>query len=299
VFGTVAATATEQPTMPVTLPAKKAVKRPRFKARFYKTEPILQHKPKLLEADASSLWPDKKVDVNKNLSIQPKFVANLGAAAEKSLMAINYFEYFARVQKKAHSILTNKESSPEEIAAALDIISRITKCMGRCVEDVAVQQAYILTATTVSLRDAVLKAVDLPKEASNWMTAQPILSGTAMFGPVAATLKPILKDSLVTRAQEKYLSVSSKPQASSRQHSKPADSSSKKQQYNQQKKHAPQHIQSSSSNRGRDNNNNNNNRARDKPNFTRDQTYQKSGGGGGARGRGKGKPFHQGGAKGK
>jgi hypothetical protein len=130
VFGTVASTITEQPTMPVTLPAKKAVKLPRFKARYYKTEPLLQHKPKLLEADASSLWPDKKVDVNKTLSIQPKFVANLGAAAEKSLMAINYFEYFARVQKKAHSVLTNKESSPEEFAAALDIISRITKCMG-------------------------------------------------------------------------------------------------------------------------------------------------------------------------
>jgi hypothetical protein len=238
------------------------------------------------------------VDVNKNLSVQPKFVANLGAAAEKSLMAINYFEYFARVQKKAHSILTNKGSSTEEMAAALDIIARITRCMGRCMEDVAVQQAYILTATTVSLRDNVLKAVSLPKEANDWLTAQPILSGTAMFGTVSAILKPILKDSLLTRAQEKFLSVPSKQRTSSSQHNRPADSFRKKPN-NQQRSQAPRHTQSSSSSyRGRDRNNDNN-RAKDVPSFTRDQAHPKSRGGGGARGRGKGKPFQQGGAKGK
>jgi hypothetical protein len=68
--------------------------------------------------------------------------------------------------------------------------------MGRCLEDVTKQQVYILAAATVTRREAVLlhhKSV-LPTEASDWLRAQPLLTGESLFGTVAAKTKPLLQE---------------------------------------------------------------------------------------------------------
>jgi hypothetical protein len=85
-------------------------------------------------------------------------------------------------------------SSEEEVAAALDLSMRVATSIGRCLEDVTKQQVYILAAATVTRREAVLlhhKSM-LPTEASDWLRAQPLLTGKSLFGTVAAKTKPLL-----------------------------------------------------------------------------------------------------------
>jgi hypothetical protein len=205
-FGSTAKELSELSTLPVTVPDKKTVGRLTvFKARFHRTEDYLQPRPKQVEAN--SLWPDKRIDKSKTVSMAPKVLANIGAAAERwrSLMAINYF---ALVQKKAISVIANKKSTKEQVAAALDISSQITASMGRCLEDVTRQQKYILTSATEARREAVFRQHKMPTEASDWLRAQPILTGTALFGPVAGKEKPLLLEHLVRKTQEKFISNS-------------------------------------------------------------------------------------------
>jgi hypothetical protein len=128
-FGSVAKEVTEQPAIPVTVTDKGAGKLPVFRHRYYKTEDFLQPRPKQVQADANSLWPEMKADKSKAVYAAPKVLANTGAAAEGSLMAINYFEFFAMVQKKALTVLATKTSTKEQHAAALELISRISQSM--------------------------------------------------------------------------------------------------------------------------------------------------------------------------
>jgi hypothetical protein len=127
------------------------------------------------------------VDRSKPVPTAPKVLANIGAAAERSMMAINYFEFFAVVQMKAHVIMKDKRSSKEEVATALDLSVRVATSMGRCLEDVTRQQTFILASATVSRREAVLlqHKTLLPAEASDWLRAQPLLTGASLFGFVA------------------------------------------------------------------------------------------------------------------
>jgi hypothetical protein len=84
-FGSTAKEISEQPTLPVTVPDKGAGKLPVFKSKYYKTEDFLQPRPKQVQADANSLWPDKRADRAKAIYAAPKVLANIGAAAERSI----------------------------------------------------------------------------------------------------------------------------------------------------------------------------------------------------------------------
>jgi hypothetical protein len=67
-----------------------------------------------VQADTNSLFTDKKVDTTKPVYIPAKTLGNIGAAAEGSLMAINYFEFFALVQRKALAIVADRKASSSE-----------------------------------------------------------------------------------------------------------------------------------------------------------------------------------------
>jgi hypothetical protein len=54
------------------------------------------------------LWPDKRADRAREIYAAPKVLANIGAAAERSLMAINYFE------KKALAVMAARKSTNEQ-----------------------------------------------------------------------------------------------------------------------------------------------------------------------------------------
>jgi hypothetical protein len=134
-------------------------------------------------------------------------LSNIGVAAQRSLLSINYFEFFAAVQQKALRVLRNDESQPEEKAAAVDIISRISASMGRCLEDITKQQAFILTSSTVVRREPVLQQHKLPDDVSKWLRAQPVLSGEALFGTVADIAQPLMESDLVRRTSQKFIAT--------------------------------------------------------------------------------------------
>jgi hypothetical protein len=200
-------------------------------------------------------------------------------------MAINYFEFFALVQKKALSVMANTKSSKEHVAAALDIITKITTSMGRCLEVVTRQQTFILTSATVARRESVLHQHKMPTEASDWLRAQPFLTGTALFGPVAGRVKPLLAEHLARKTQEKFISS-----GSSR---KESGTSSKQQQQRPNSRHAsdrgrPASSASSATSRPRQ-------ESKPKPNFQRQDSYSSKRGGRSQKGK---QPFHKGGAQG-
>jgi hypothetical protein len=155
----------ERPPIPVNATDKSAGKLPGFKARYYKTEEQLQSRPTQVKPNARSLWPGDKV--TNPIYTPPKVLLNIGVAVQRSLLSINYFEYFAAVQQKALRVLRNDESQPEQKAAAVDITSRISASIGRCLEDITKQQAYILTSSTVVRRDATQQH-KLPDDVSKW-----------------------------------------------------------------------------------------------------------------------------------
>jgi hypothetical protein len=285
-FGYMPMDITEQPSVPVPATDKSAGKLPPFKFRYYKTEDHLQSRPTQVQPDAASLWPDKKFDKSRYISTAPKVLSNIGAAAQRSLLAINYFEYFAAVQAKALKVLANRKSSPAEIAAATDLLAKISASMGRCLEDITKQQAYILTSATVVRREAVLQQRKLPLTVQAWLRAQPILTGQALFGQVSSVAKPLLVEDLARRTSEKIAAVI--PRRDGGVYSKP------KQQ--QQKR-----LDNRSSNNNRSGQSSsapashNNSRSDSKPNYRNDS---KSGGGGPNRSQGKKKPFNQRGPKG-
>jgi hypothetical protein len=228
-FGTTSTKISEQPVIPISVPDKKSSGRmPVFHAKYYKTEDVLQHMPKKVQADANSLFTDKKIDNAKPVYIPAKTLANIGAAAERSLMAVNYFEFFALVQRKALAIVADRKASSTKKAAAMDIMAKITVSMGKCLEDVTRQQAYILTSTTVTRRDAILHdRQSLPGEVSDWLRAQPILIGPALFGPVANTARPLIQQDRERRTQDKYISSSRVPSHTSSRQQQPRQSTSK------------------------------------------------------------------------
>jgi hypothetical protein len=196
-FGELADLITDQPTLPISAPdKKKSGKLPIFKSKFYKTEDCLQAKPKDTDAEAKSLWPGRSEDRSKPVSTAPKVLANIGAAAERSMMAINYFEFFAVVQRRAHVVQKDTRSTKEEVAAALDLSIRIAASMGRCLEDVTRQHAFILASATVARREAVLlhHKTLLQNEASDWPRAEPLLTGTSLFSTVTSKTKPLLQE---------------------------------------------------------------------------------------------------------
>jgi hypothetical protein len=64
----------------VNVPDKKSAgKLPVFKAKYYKMEIFLQPRPKQVEAEANSLWTDKRADRSKAIYTVPKVLANIGA----------------------------------------------------------------------------------------------------------------------------------------------------------------------------------------------------------------------------
>jgi hypothetical protein len=281
-FGSTAKDITEQPTIPVTVTDKGAGKLPVFK--HYKTEEFLQPRPKQVQADANSLWPDKRADKGKAVYAAPTVLANICAATERSLMAINYFEFFAMVQKKALAVLAAKKSIREQHAAALDMISRISTSMGRCPEDITRQQSFILTSATVVRREAVLHQRKMPADVSDWLRVQPILTGTALFGPVASTAKPLLAEDLTRTTQEKFMSTGSSRKGNSNS-SKPKQRRTDSRQSNQKGRTAS--STSSASSRPRTD-------TKSKSDFQRD-SYKSNRGGRSQQGK---KPFHQRGAQG-
>jgi hypothetical protein len=97
-FGESAELITDQPNLPISAPdRKRSGKMPIFKAKYYKAEDCLQAKPKDMDAEAKSLWPGRSVDYSKLVPTAPKGLANIGAAAERSM-----------VQRKTHAIMKDK-----------------------------------------------------------------------------------------------------------------------------------------------------------------------------------------------
>jgi hypothetical protein len=89
----------------------------------------------------------------------------------------------------------------------VDIISRISASMERCLEDITKQQAFILTSATVVRREAVLQQHKLPDDVSKWLRAKPVLSGDALFGSVADIAKPLIESDLVRRTSQKFIAA--------------------------------------------------------------------------------------------
>jgi hypothetical protein len=90
---------------------------------------------------------------------------------------------------------------------ATELLARISGSMGRCLEDITKQQAFILTSSTVVRREAVLQPRKLPSAVVDWLRAQPILTGQALFGPVSNVAKPLLAEDLARRTSEKIVAV--------------------------------------------------------------------------------------------
>jgi hypothetical protein len=90
-------------------------------------------------------------------------------------------------------LISSRKTRDKEVAAALDLSMRIATSMGRSLEDVTKQQVYILAAATVTRTEAVLlhHKIVLP---SDWLRAQPLLTGESLFGTVAAKTKPLLQE---------------------------------------------------------------------------------------------------------
>jgi hypothetical protein len=211
-FGGEPLSATSDTPFPVNPLEKKFGKLPPFKSRFYRTDDaLLQDGPKLVDPNASSLWPDAGKDKAKTIPIDRKVLQNMGVAAERSCMTITYFEFFAAVMSKAFGIMKDKDSTTEaQRNAALDLADRARLSMGRCLIDVTINQAYVLTASTLTSRDAVLerhKSV-LPKEGSDWMRAQPVLTGKSLFGPVAEKVKVLQEEQRSRRRDDAVSSIS-------------------------------------------------------------------------------------------
>jgi hypothetical protein len=176
---------------------RKFRKLPVVRPRYYKTDDLqLQDGAKRGDPDTSSLWPDARKDRAKSVSIDKSVLENLGVAAERSCMAINYFEFFAAVMKMSFTVPRDNKSSEKMKTAALDLADRARASMGRCLIDVNNHQEFILTSSTITCRDAVLQQhkSDLPSKAANWMRAQPILTGKSLFGQVSERVKPYRKN---------------------------------------------------------------------------------------------------------
>jgi hypothetical protein len=181
--------------------------------------------------------------------------------------------------------MANRKSSKEQVAAALDIITKITTLMGMCLEDVTRQQTYILTSATVVRRESVLHQHKMHTEASDWLRAQPILTGTALFGPVAATVKPLLAEHLTRKIREKFISSGSSRKEST--------TSSKQQQHRPNSRHAsekgrPASSSSLATSRPRQ-------ESKSKPNYQRQDPYAPKRGGRSHHGK---QPFPKRGAQG-
>jgi hypothetical protein len=86
----------------------------------------------------SSLWPDARKDRTKSVSIDKRILENIGVAAERLCMSINYFEFFAAVLKKSFTVLWDKKSSEKLKTAALHLADRARESMGRCLIDVTI-----------------------------------------------------------------------------------------------------------------------------------------------------------------
>jgi hypothetical protein len=168
-------------------------------------EQRLQSRPTKVTPNVNSLWLEVMSDREKPGYTQPKVLSNIAVAAQRSLLAINYVEFFATVQRKAIHLLMDNTSETEERTAALDIVTRISPSMGRCLEDIA--QAFILTSSTAVRREAVLQQHELPDDVSNWLRAQPILAGEALFGSVTDIAKPLLELDLARRTLFRFMSV--------------------------------------------------------------------------------------------
>jgi hypothetical protein len=93
-FGYCGDTIESQPSLPFSCPDKKAGKLPPFKAKYYKTEECLSIKPKTTDSDVQSLWKEKSKESSKTILVDRKMLDNVMVAAEKSLLSLNYVDFF-------------------------------------------------------------------------------------------------------------------------------------------------------------------------------------------------------------
>jgi hypothetical protein len=143
------------------------------------------------------LWPDSSSkDKSSTMYVDTRTIDNIEASAQRLLMALNYCDFFAGAVNKAFKTIRKGKSTSVEAEAAMDLADRVRKSMGRCLEAVVQQQAYVLTAATAIKRDHVLKQhkSSLQESVTQWLRAQPVLSATSLFGPVADKARPLLKE---------------------------------------------------------------------------------------------------------
>jgi hypothetical protein len=165
---------------------------PRFKKQYYKTEEdILKSVPAVLEPDASSLWGSKPPSVPSSFTVTLNEMDKTETVARRSLLALNSCEWFLASLIKSDTVPSDEDATQDEYNDALLFSKRIKESIGMCLETIASNQTCLLSSLLLQKMDSVLKGHSgaIHPGLVPFLRAQPLLSGTSIFGEVSELAK--------------------------------------------------------------------------------------------------------------
>jgi hypothetical protein len=100
-------------------------------------------------------------------------------------------EWFLASLIKSDTVLSDENATQDEYDDALLLSKRIKESIGMCLETIASNQTFLLSSLLLQNRDSVLKAHSgaIHPGLVPFLRAQPLLSGTSMFGEVSELAK--------------------------------------------------------------------------------------------------------------